>query len=92
MRAVAQLVTILSLAFVVGCGTAARRPAAQQAPAASAVAAAPPARRPATPEELERYAEREQQSAGLEKFEGGRIDTGTIVIVLLLVIIIILLV
>ncbi len=91
MKAVALLVTILSLAPLAGCSATARRPAAQETPAANRTAAAP-VRRPASPEELERYAEREQRSAGLEKFEGGRIDTATIVIVLLLVIVIILIV
>jgi len=91
MKAVALLVTVLSLAPLAGCSATARRPAAQEAPADNRVAAAPE-RRPASPEELERYAEREQRSAGLEKFEGGRIDTTTIVVILLLVIIIILIV
>jgi len=91
MKAVVLLVTILSLAPMAGCSATARRPAAQEAPTDNRIAAAAD-RRPASPEELERYAEREQRSAGLEKFEGGRIDTTTIVVILLLVIIIILLV
>jgi hypothetical protein len=91
MKAVVLLVTVLSLAPLAGCSATARRPAAQEAPIDNRVAAAPD-RRPASPEELERYAERERRSAGLEKFEGGRIDTTTIVVILLLVIIIILIV
>lgn len=70
---------------------------------ASPVAAAPepsaevvPGRRPATPEELERYAEREQQDRPLEDFQGGRrgggIEATTIVIVLLVVILVLILV
>ncbi len=66
-------------------------------PSVSAASTSPPeraqpARERASGEELARYAARERSAAGLEKFEGGRIDTGTIIIVLLLVIVIILIV
>ena len=66
-------------------------------PSVSAASTSPPeraepARERASGEELARYAARERSAVGLEKFEGGRIDTGTIIIVLLLVIVIILIV
>jgi hypothetical protein len=66
-------------------------------PSVSAASTSPPAqgepkRERATGEELARYAERERSAAGLEKFQGGAMDTGTIIIVLLLVIVIILIV
>jgi hypothetical protein len=87
------LVLLVSLAPLAGCTRAGSAPSGRQAPAPAAEqAASEPARRPASPEEMERYAAREQQSSGLEKFEGGRIDTTTIVIILLLVIVIILIV
>ncbi len=51
--------------------------------------------RPATKAERERYREREQQAAGLEEFEGGRVGgvaASTIIIILLVVIIVIIVV
>jgi hypothetical protein len=87
--ALALLVSLAPLAACTGSGGA---PGGRRVPAATERPAAEPTRRPATPEEMERYAAREQQSAGLEKFEGGRIGTTTIIIILLLVIVIILLV
>jgi hypothetical protein len=66
----------------------ARVSAASAAPAAAPTA--PP--QPATPDEAQRFAERERQDAGLAGFEGGaRISTTTIIIILLLVIILLIL-
>lgn len=90
---IALILTLASLVPASGCtrsarpGAGAHNAVQQEKPDR----AAPPARS-ATPEELARYAEREQRSAGLEKFEGGRIDTTAIIIILLLVIIIVLIV
>lgn len=64
----------------------ARAPRAPERPGSGAAA------RPASDEELARYAAREKSSSGLDRFEGGRTDVTTIIIVLLLVIVIILLV
>src|SRR5687768_2233847 len=48
--------------------------------------------RPATPDEAQRFAERERQDAGVAGFEGGaRISTTTIIIILLLVILLVIL-
>ncbi len=93
---IALLLTLASFVPASGCsprssGPGTGVPAAGRAAVASKQAATPPGKA-ATPEELERYAEREGRSAGLEKFEGGRIDTTAIIIILLLVIIIVLLV
>ena len=89
------IVLVALLLCVSATAPACRAPAAR--PSVSAASASPPAprepaRERATGEELARYAERERSAAGLERFEGGRIDTGTIIIVLLLVIVIILIV
>ena len=95
MKPLVLLVTLLSLAPAAGCSAV---PGHHGSSAAARDARAPekgaaePQRRAATPEELERYAAREQRSAGLEKFEGGRIDTTAIIIILLLVIIIVILI
>lgn len=74
-----------------GCRSTSARPSVSAA-STSPPARGEPARERATGEELARYAERERGAAGLEKFEGGRIDSTTIVIILLLVIVIILIV
>jgi hypothetical protein len=55
-------------------------------------------KRRATPDELERYGEREKQSAELEEFEGGRrggggaIPVTTVIVVLLVVILVVIIV
>lgn len=55
-----------------------------------------PGPRPAAPDELAAYAEREQQAKPLEDFEGGRrgrgIETGTVIIVLLVVILVLIII
>jgi Flp pilus assembly protein TadB len=68
-------------------------PAGEQVPAQTARGE----RRPATPDELERYAEREQKNAELEEFEGGRrggsaIPVTTVIVVLLIVILVVIIV
>ena len=47
---------------------------------------------PASGQELERYAEREKQSSGLERFEGGRMSDATLIVVILLIVIVIILI
>lgn len=74
------------------CQAPSARPSVSAASSSPPAARSEPAKDRATGEELARYAERERSAAGLEKFQGGRIDTGTIIIVLLLVIVIILIV
>jgi hypothetical protein len=90
MRPIVLLLTLLALAPGAGC-SGSNRPGAA-APAGEARPAARAQPQPAGEEEMERYAEREQRSAGLEKFEGGRLDTTALIIILLLVIVIILIV
>jgi hypothetical protein len=87
---IALFLALFACAPVMACSAAGR--SAAETPARGRIEPAAPPRRPASQEELERYAERERRSAGLEKFEGGRIDTTSIVIILLLVIVIILIV
>lgn len=94
-RARFPLRLLLALSILIPLGACGRYSTNAAPPAASrsAPVAEAPARKPASGAELERYAEREQQSKGLERFEGGRMSDATlIVLVLLLVIIIILLV
>ena len=58
-------------------------------------AAAGGGRRPASDRELASYADRERQSRGLEKFEGGRggsIELTTLLIIVLIVLIIVIIV
>jgi len=95
LTVIALFLTLLALAP--GCSVRAARPGPETpageagAPGAGAREARAP-RRAATDDEQARYAERERSAAGLEKFEGGRIDTTAVVIILLLVIVIILIV
>lgn len=54
-----------------------------------------PARKPASPEELERYAQREQAAEKLEQFKGGRggaIELTTLLIIVLIVLLVVLIV
>lgn len=90
MRPLVLLLTLLAVAPGAGCSSSNRPGAAEPARQAQPAARAQP--QPAGEEELERYAEREKRSAGLEKFEGGRLDTTALIIILLLVIVIILIV
>ena len=94
---------IAILALGPACG---RAPAATSTPPApsSATTLAGSAARPADPaqrsapssasdRELERYAERERETSGLERFAGGRgSQTTTIIIVLLVVILVLILI
>jgi hypothetical protein len=91
MPPIALFLALLALAPVAACSASGRSGTESPARAGRVEAAAAP-RETASQDELERYAERERSSAGLEKFEGGRIDTTSIVIILLLVIVIILIV
>ena len=81
MRAISTLITTALLFHQVGCVDP--RP---RAPAASY--AAEVQTREATSEEGERYAEREQQSADLAKFTGGRNDVVSVLVIVLLVVLI----
>lgn len=100
-RARFPLCLLLALSVVVpfsACGRYAdvAPPAASPRPAPAAAAetqpAQPEAPRSASTAELERYAEREKQSSGLERFEGGRMSDATLIVVLLLFVIIIILI
>jgi hypothetical protein len=93
-RPIVLVALLLSLsAAAPACSTATVSPAAGAPSADTRVAARDDGnRREATREERSRYAERERSAAGLEKFEGGRIDTTAIIIILLLVIVIVLIV
>lgn len=94
-RARFPLCLLLALSVVMPLGACGRYSTNPSPPAASrsAPVTEEPGRTPASEGELERYAEREQEARGLERFEGGRMSDATlIVLVLLLVIIIILLV
>ena len=94
-RARFPLCLLFALSVVFPLGACGRYSANSSPPAASrsVPVAEQPVRKPASGAELERYAQREDQSKGLERFEGGRMSDATlIVIVLLLVIVIILLV
>ena len=85
------MVVSLLAACPAGCGRSVRTssaPAATQAPAPVAIQSKP---REATDDERKLYAEREKQSAGLEKFEGGNGIVTVLVIVLLVIVILVLL-
>jgi len=93
-RARFPLCLLLALSVLIPFGACSRYSSNASPPVASR--SAPPAaatrRTPASGAELERYAEREKQSAGLERFEGGRMSDATLIVVLLLVVIIIILI
>ena len=91
-RPIVLVALLLSLSATAPACRSTSAPPPVSAASTSPPARSEPARERATGEELARYADRERSAAGLEKFEGGRIDTATIVIVLLLVIVIILIV
>jgi hypothetical protein len=90
----ALLLAALFLVATPVASAAPAQPGGEQVPAQTARGD----RRPATPDELERYAEREQASAELEEFEGGRRGGGgsvpvtTVIIILLVVILVVLIV
>ena len=96
-RARLPLCLLLALSVVVPLSACGRYSNVPPPPASSRSAPAPerseaPARTPASSGELERYAEREKQSSGLERFEGGRMSDATLIVVLLLFVIIIILI
>ncbi len=99
-RARFPLCLLLALSVVVpftACGRYASvpppSPATRSAPAgAETQRAERQPRTPASGAELERYAEREKQASGLERFEGGRLSDATLIVVLLLFVIIIILI
>lgn len=89
---IAVMVVSLLAAGPAGCSRSApasSAPAATQSPAPVAVRSKPP--REATDDERKLYAEREKQSAGLEKFEGGAGIVTVLLIVVLVIVILILL-
>lgn len=98
-RARFPLCLLLALSVVVpftACGRYANVPppvANRSAPAgAKTEQAQEQPRTPASNAELERYAEREKQSTGLERFEGGRMSDATLIVILLLFVIVIILI
>lgn len=92
-RARFPLCLLLALSVLIAFGGCGRYSSSVSPPAASrsAPVAAAGERTPASSGELARYAEREKQSAGLERFEGGRMSDATLIVVILLVVIIIIL-
>lgn len=85
MRAIRTLIVVALLFHQTACVQPRPRPTgADYSPSAAPTQPT----REATPEEAERYAEREQQASELEKFQGGRESVVTVLIVVLLVILI----
>jgi hypothetical protein len=84
-------VMVVSLLFVpVGCAES-RLPRAPVASPSPVPVQTQPAPREASAEERQLYAEREMQSAGLEKFRGGDGGVVTVLVVVLLVVVILVL-
>lgn len=92
-RARFPLCLLLALSVLFPLGACGRYSTNTSPPAASrsAPVAEEPVRKPASGAELERYAQREEQSRGLERFEGGRMSDATLIVVVLLIVIIIIL-
>ena len=67
-------------------------PPARSAPAETAEQAQAPKKTPASSAELERYAQREREASGLERFAGGRMSDATLIVILLLFVIVIILI
>lgn len=67
-------------------------PAARSAPAESAEQVQAQKKTPASSAELERYAQRERDARGLERFAGGRMSDATLIVILLLFVIVIILI
>ncbi len=95
-RARFPLCLLLALSVMIplgGCGRYSTSNLSPPAASRSAPAAPVETRKtPASGAELERYAAREKQASGLERFEGGRMSDATLIVVLLLVVIIIILI
>ncbi|HEU5059580.1 MAG TPA: hypothetical protein VFU21_23765 [Kofleriaceae bacterium] len=91
------IIAVMVVSLVAACPTGCGRYVAAPAPTAPAASQSPapveahPKPREATDEERQLYAEREMQSAGLEKFTGGDAVVTVLVVVLLVIIILILL-
>ena len=92
-RVMAVIVVSLLAIYPAGCGNSrlSRAPVASQASRSPAPVASQSKPREATDEEREKYAEREMQSAGLEKFKGGAGVVTVLLIVVLVIVILILL-
>jgi hypothetical protein len=86
------LLALVALFPLGGCGRYSSGSPPPPAASRTVPATTAPERTPASDGELARYAEREKQSAGLEKFEGGRMSDATLIIVILLIVIIIVLI
>jgi len=85
----------LTICFALLCMGAAPGAAEPARPAPAAHQQAAPARRSATPDELERYAQRERSAKTQAKFQGGRgyyFEASTVIIILLVVILVIILI
>jgi hypothetical protein len=85
MRALSTLIVVALIFHQTGCVDP--RPRAPVANYSRSQAQTQPTRE-ATPEEGERYAEREQQSRELEKFKGGNASLVGVLVVVVLVILI----
>ncbi len=85
MRATSTLIVIALLFHQTACVDP--RPRAPVTSYSRSQAQTQPTRE-ATPEEGERYAEREQQARELEKFKGGNASLVTVLVVVLLVVLI----
>ena len=94
------IIAILALGPAAACSRAPAGATAPPAPRSAAVHAEPgaraadadPAPRSASDRELERYAERERETSGLERFAGGRGQETTIIIILLVAILVVILI
>ena len=67
-------------------------PSARSAPAGSTEQVQAREKTPASNAEFERYAQRERESSGLERFAGGRMSDATLIVILLLFVIVIILI
>lgn len=91
-RTMVVVVVSLLAIYPAGCGhRLSRAPAASQSSASQSPVTTHPKPREASEEERERYAQREMQSAGLEKFTGGAGVVTVLLVVVLVIVILILL-
>ncbi len=91
-RARFPLCLLLALSVLIPLGACGRYSNVSPPAASRSAPAAATHKTPASGAEVERYAQREKQSAGLDRFEGGRMSDATLIVVLLLVVIIIILI
>lgn len=89
----AVIVASLLAVYPAGCGNTrvASAPVASRAPAPVEIPMQSSKPREASDEEREKYAEREMQSSGLEKFKGGDGVVTVLLVVVLVIVILILL-